>query len=78
MARARFGYSSATPASKSISDTGSAQKLVDEFSAAEQRFFAELDQLRESDPDEFEALSPATKASYGTWGYARDHSGEDE
>jgi hypothetical protein len=76
MARARFGHSLAARPSNSLSDTGPAQKVDHEFSTAEQRFFAELEQLRESDPDEFDALSPATKASYGTWRYARDHSGE--
>jgi hypothetical protein len=50
-----------------------AAKVASEFSDAEERFFAELDRLRRTDPDEFQRLSPATKASYGTWRYARDN-----
>jgi hypothetical protein len=52
---------------------GMAAKVAGDFSDAEERFFAELDDLRRSDPDEFQRLSPATKASYGTWRYARDN-----
>lgn len=54
-------------------ERGAAAREADSITPLEARFFEQVDELRESDPREFEQLSPEVRAGYGSWKWAREN-----